>query len=112
MCRHYDVHIGISLAVQDPVGQDAHEIEYWEVSNDWPPAVSTARDVYESFLERLTERSSDGSLPFGTPAPDREFEMKTNFKGNGGYIHFVQRDLIMKPIDARHIQTMTVNSGH
>jgi hypothetical protein len=97
--KNYEVHVGISLEIPDTEGSESHEIRYWESSRDWP-MLQTAAELYTSLAQRLTLRSSKGVIPIGMPNPDEEFEVLVSQSRKGGYIQFIPRHLIMRPVEA------------
>jgi hypothetical protein len=74
--KDYPTHIGISLEIQDPVGENTHKIQYWEETK-WLPFVSTAEELCNWFAEIIRGRSQTYSLPLGMPETFEGIEVHT-----------------------------------
>jgi hypothetical protein len=67
-CRKdYPLEVGISLPIWDWVGEESHEIQYWEEVTEPFAAGNPAIDVYNWLLERFRARSESGRIPRGMP---------------------------------------------
>jgi hypothetical protein len=83
--------VGISREISDPVGTDAHEIGYWDVTRFLPP-IASANELYHWLAMTLRGRSTTRSLPMTILTPGAEMEVHVHERGNGVYIRFIHRD--------------------
>jgi hypothetical protein len=70
----HPTHVGISLAIGDWVGNDLHEIQFWEATNCLP-FIGSAAELYNWPDETLRGRSRSQSLPRGMPHTFEGFEV-------------------------------------
>jgi hypothetical protein len=85
--KDYPTHIGISLEIEDRVGDGSHEIQFWERVLDLPP-IGSAAEMYNWLVETLRSRSRSNRLPRAMPPTFEGIEAHTERKGDGGYIRF------------------------
>jgi hypothetical protein len=86
--KDYEIHVGISLEVPDPVGDDTHEVRYWESAKSIP-FIAFTNELYDWFAQTISTRSSSGALPEGMPASGDEMEAHIQRIGDGAHIRFI-----------------------
>jgi hypothetical protein len=80
--------IGISLPIKDWVGEEYHEIQFWEETGDFPPMDHPASEVYNWLLGTLRARSvmGGGGVPRGMPLTFEGLTVRTYRTGKAGHI--------------------------
>jgi hypothetical protein len=96
--KDYPTHIGISLEIQDQVGKNTHEIQFWEKATFLPP-IGSGAELYNWLVETIRERSRTSSLPRGMPETFEGIEVHAQRWGNGGYIKFTHQDNLAASMD-------------
>jgi hypothetical protein len=87
--KDYQLTIGISLPIQDPVGGDCHEGQLWEeVIEELIITEKHAEMVYEWLSQRLISRSILRDLPAGMPISVEEVTVEVFKDGKAGSTFF------------------------
>jgi hypothetical protein len=85
--KNCGIHVGISLEIADPVGEDSHEIRYWEHTKVlWP--ISSAHELYSCLVQQLPIRA----LPNDIPETGENTTVEVQRKEDGAYIRFTPDD--------------------
>jgi hypothetical protein len=91
--KDFTTWIGISLPIKNFVGEDYHEIQFWEDPAEPIQFEHTAQMVYEWPIFRIRERpGSFNRLPIGMPEAFENLSVVTYRTGNAGYILFTLFD--------------------
>jgi hypothetical protein len=103
--KNYPIWVGISLPIPDQVGEDFHEGQLWEeVPDDLIISDRHAEILYNSSMERLRGRSSEGMLPVDMPLMVEGVTVQTWKDGKGGYILFTPLDSLVVPMKKMEVQ--------
>jgi hypothetical protein len=107
--KNYPTLIGIPLPVRDWVGQEYHEIQFWEETIEvFEITESHPAEIYEWLLERFRARSPAGSgkIPHGMPLTFEGLTVTTERTGKVEKILFEPEDSTAKSIGDQPVQVM------
>jgi hypothetical protein len=114
--KDYPTVIGISLPIKDWVGEEFHEIQFWEETREpMGEFQNPAAGVYIWLTERLRERSQMGvaRLPQGMPETFTGITVKTYRTGKAGYILFELLDNCASSMEDQPIRVqISYEYGH
>jgi hypothetical protein len=111
--KNYELWIGVSLPIKDPVGEFSHEGQLWE-EGPRDPVIEEhhAAVVYNWLCERLAERSfTKDMLPPEMPFHVEEVTVQTWRDGKAGYIMFTPWDSTADPMKDMDVQVMVEYEG-
>jgi hypothetical protein len=91
--KDYQLLVGISFPIQDPVGGDYHEAQLWEeIAEELMFGDKQALGMYVWLSHRLCSRSTTRALPAGKPDMVDDDAVETSRDDKAGYILFTPRD--------------------
>jgi hypothetical protein len=91
--KDYQLMVGISFPIQDPVGGDSHEGQLWEeVAEELMFTDKHASNICDWLSQRLVSRSTLRIPPMGMPESIEEVTVETKKDSKAGYIMFTPRD--------------------
>jgi hypothetical protein len=93
------IRVRIALEIGDPVGDESHEIRYWEITRD-PPIVATANALYGWLAGRLIIRSQPSLLSKGMPATGEATTVQVQRKSEGAFILFTVEGNCARDMDS------------
>jgi hypothetical protein len=111
----YPMIIGISLPIKDWVGEEYHEIQFWEEATDLPSMEHPAGETYTWLLERFRSRSvmGGGGIPRGMPETFEGLTVRTHRMGKAGYIIYELENSFARRLEDQPIQAqITYEDGH
>jgi hypothetical protein len=86
--KDYPTQVGISLPIRNWVGEDYHEIQFWEEATEPFVFEHPAAELYDWLVSRLRGRAEHGSLPLGMPETFTALSVKAYRNGKEGLILF------------------------
>jgi hypothetical protein len=105
--KDYQLMVGISLPIQNPVGGDCHQGQLWEeVTEELMFTEKHAEKMYDWSSQRLSSRSTLRILPLGMPEKIEEVTVETKKDGKAGYIMFTPRDGLTTAMKNQPLQAM------
>jgi ribonuclease HI len=97
--KSYPLVVGIGLPVKYHVGDEFHEVQFWEeMEEDLVTEQDTqAAETYRWLLDRLASRSNVNQPPEGVPFSVNEVSVQTWKDGRYGYIMFTPNNSLALP---------------
>jgi hypothetical protein len=103
----YQLWIGTSIPIQDPVGGEYHEGQLWEEAEEqWIITQDHPEFVYTWLMNRLVARSSARCLPLGMPESIDEVTVEMKKDGKAGYILFTPAYSLATPMKKMDVQAV------
>jgi hypothetical protein len=90
--KDYPTWIGISLPIKNWVGEDYHEIQFWEDTAEPIQFAHTAIGAYDWLMNRFRSRAANQMLPIGMPDKFENLSVVMYRTGKAGYILFTLLD--------------------
>jgi hypothetical protein len=90
--KDYQTLIGISLPIKNWVGDEYHEIQFWEDTIDQIQFDHTAVGAYDWLVNRFRSRAANQTLPMGMPDKFENLSVVMYRTGKAGYILFTLLD--------------------
>jgi hypothetical protein len=105
--KDYPLLIGISLPAQYQVGEEFHEVQLWEETDeDLIVEGNQAAMIYDWLNTRILGRSTIQTLPANMPRAMNDVTVQTWKDGKNGYILFTPNAYLTVPVGVMEVQVM------
>jgi hypothetical protein len=94
--KDYPIKVGITLPIPEQVGEDFHEIQFWEEANEPFNLTQPTKELLQWLTNRLRDR---GRIPYGVPDTVESVSVRAYRDGKAAYVLFELLDSLAASIN-------------